>query len=232
MDTDGNGMLTKGEFGKIMERMGHKMTSFMGGHRHLDKVFASIDLDGDGRIPFDEFLKYFKRQHPETQDDVDALLRWEFENADADNSGELDKTEIGTVMKNLGLKTRSVFGSSRKLDEAFAEMKGSGVEGRVRFEEFRTWYQALKPLKQSGSTGKIETKSTNAKSKEILPPAPDIIPNDHPNHHHRHKHKHSHHHYHGDDKYSPHHKHEHNDDQKANGKPNRRGSFLPNEAWH
>ena len=54
IDADGSGELSKGEVGALMEQMGQKMTSMMGGTRELDAAFAEMDPNGDGSVSFDE----------------------------------------------------------------------------------------------------------------------------------------------------------------------------------
>merc|ERR1711871_105635 len=106
-------------------------------------------MNGNGVVTFDEFLVYFKHQHPETEEEIDSLIEWEFDMIDTDGSGELDITEVEACMKRLGMKTRGILGGTDKLKNVFQEMKGSGKGGRVKLEEFRKWYKKPKSEEKS-----------------------------------------------------------------------------------
>jgi Ca2+-binding EF-hand superfamily protein len=140
IDEDGSGTLSKDEVAKLMEQMGSRITSMMGGTKKLDEAFAEMDPNADGTVTFDEFLVWYKRSHPETLEDMNAQVRFYFDLFDEDGSGTLDKAEVGKVMSKLGIKKGGVFfGRNKKLDNAFAEMDPNG-DGSVTYEEFLDWY--------------------------------------------------------------------------------------------
>ena len=122
------------------------MTSMMGSTEDLDAAFAEMDPNGDGSVDFEEFLAWFRRTHPETKEDVDAQVRFLFDIMDEDMDGELDKVEVGKVMKRLHLKTGGgLFRPHKTLDTAFAAM-GPNDRGAVTFEKFLNWYHTLTGL--------------------------------------------------------------------------------------
>ena len=51
-DRDGSGYITKAELKATMERMGERMNNYQ-----LEDMLAEADLDGDGRISFEEFAQ-------------------------------------------------------------------------------------------------------------------------------------------------------------------------------
>jgi hypothetical protein len=71
-------------------------------------------------------------------------IRATFDKLDEDGSGELDKDEVAAMARALGAPLVESMGSihlsSRKLDEAFAEMDPNG-DGSVSYAEFRAWYE-------------------------------------------------------------------------------------------
>jgi Ca2+-binding EF-hand superfamily protein len=142
MDTDGNGTLGKKEFSELMENMGHKMTSLIS-DKDLESAWKDLDANNDGSVSFEEFLAWYRRKHPETKDDLDLVLKWEFDMIDADGSGSLNKAEVGKLMKRFGLKTGGTFFGHKKLDAAFKEMSGSDdPESEVDVGDFADWYHS------------------------------------------------------------------------------------------
>jgi Ca2+-binding EF-hand superfamily protein len=70
-------------------------------------------------------------------------IRKTFDTIDEDGSGELDKHEVAAMAAALGAPLIESMGSihlsTRKLDEAFAQMDPNG-DGTVSFHEFHEWY--------------------------------------------------------------------------------------------
>ena len=59
-----------------------------------------------------------------------------FDELDADSSGNLDRTEVDALSKQMGKKL-----NAKQLDEAMAEMDKDG-SGTVEFDEFESWWTA------------------------------------------------------------------------------------------
>ena len=53
-DSDGNGFLTIDEFQSAMSKMGRHMS-----RNEVKSMIQSLDLNSDGKISFDEFIKLF-----------------------------------------------------------------------------------------------------------------------------------------------------------------------------
>eukprot|EP00941_MAST-03F_sp_MAST-3F-sp1_P003921 g3921.t1 len=155
IDEDGSGELDKNEVRLLAEKMGEKMTSFLGGSKKLDEAFNEMDPNGDGTVTFDEFLEWYKRTHPADPEDFEAQIKYLFEQIDEDGSGELDKEEVAVMAAKMGEKLKGRFGSTKALDEAFAEMDPNG-DGSVTFDEFKSWYFREHPMTQEHVEMKIK----------------------------------------------------------------------------
>ena len=58
-----------------------------------DKWIKIVDLDGNGKINFDEFKEFFTKLIGE-EDATDESMKEVFDNIDEDKSGELDNVEF------------------------------------------------------------------------------------------------------------------------------------------
>ena len=56
-DRDGNGYLSNAEFRYILTQLGEKFTN-----SEVDTLFKECDLDGDGKLDYEEFIKFW-REH-------------------------------------------------------------------------------------------------------------------------------------------------------------------------
>jgi len=87
---DNSGYLDRTEFKELFKKMQADVT---GGDSDMDamKCFDMIDVNGDEKIEFDEFMAIFK----ETQSQNDMILiEYMFKCIDKDGSGSIEKEEI------------------------------------------------------------------------------------------------------------------------------------------
>ena len=56
-DEDGSGSISAAELKHVMTNLGEKLTE-----KEIDNLFADGDVDGDGQIDFDEFVKLMRGQ--------------------------------------------------------------------------------------------------------------------------------------------------------------------------
>ncbi|XP_052081213.1 neo-calmodulin-like [Mytilus californianus] len=96
-DKDDDGTITTHEIGVVMRSLGKHPTD-----EELKKIVDEIDIDGDGRVTFDEFLTIMTKQFcsKETARDI----REAFRVFDKDGKGYLTVSEFRHIMENLGEK--------------------------------------------------------------------------------------------------------------------------------
>lgn len=70
VDTDGSGELDKEELGKLMAKMGFKMSE-----KRLSELMAVYDVDMGGKIELHEFLMLLKSQHQEATQRIKELTQ-------------------------------------------------------------------------------------------------------------------------------------------------------------
>jgi len=63
-DSNSNNVITKGELAKALKKLGKKPNK-----ARLDAIFATLDVDGNGEIDFDEFVKYFHEKDTEKDEE-------------------------------------------------------------------------------------------------------------------------------------------------------------------
>jgi hypothetical protein len=64
-DVDGSGYLSKSEVKALCKTLGHNLSSWSPFSRKLARAFKSMDVDHDGRVSAEEFLRWHVREHPE-----------------------------------------------------------------------------------------------------------------------------------------------------------------------
>eukprot|EP00941_MAST-03F_sp_MAST-3F-sp1_P005580 g5580.t1 len=146
LDVDHSGTLSKKELGQLAKRMGKAaMTSHFGKKFNLSKVYNELDPTNSGGVKLETFQQWYQSRHPKTNHEIDIELRRVFDEIDKDKSGNLSKTEIGTLCDNIGINIRSsiFFGrrkSSSKIKSLFEEMDVNST-GNVSFDDFKKWHR-------------------------------------------------------------------------------------------
>ena len=72
-------------------------------------------------VEFKVFDEWYWRRMQDQKEQEEQRIRQVFMRMDADGSGALDKKEVAALSEELGEKLSNAF-STKKLDEAFAEM--------------------------------------------------------------------------------------------------------------
>merc|ERR1712154_249834 len=90
-DMDGDGMITKDELRKLVEKVGGSMTE-----GEAKGLIHQADKDGNESIDFSEFSKL--RAAIKGEGEGEKEIRKEFSKLDADNSGFITKDEMMTVI--------------------------------------------------------------------------------------------------------------------------------------
>merc|ERR1712227_973812 len=124
-DMDGDGMITKDELKKLVEKAGGKMTE-----GEAKGLIHQADKDGNESIDFSEFSKLWAAIKGEGEGESE--IRAEFSKLDADNSGYITKDEMISVITDCD------HFSGDKMEEAkkcIAELDVD-KDGRVSYPEF------------------------------------------------------------------------------------------------
>jgi Ca2+-binding EF-hand superfamily protein len=152
-----------------------------------DAAFMAIDKNGDGDITFEEFWEWWqanaargrgdglfdrmtsyfgRRKGKKALKEAAALqeARSEalaiFQELDADDSGDLDKVELGMLSRRLAEGSADHHElAADELDEVMAAMDRDG-DGSVTFDEFWEWWQANKDAKSGFFSHMFGTRST------------------------------------------------------------------------
>merc|ERR1711909_116097 len=122
-DMDGDGMITKDELKKLVEKVGGKMTE-----GEAKGLIHQADKDGNESIDFSEFSKLWAAIKGEGESEIRA----EFSKLDSDNSGYITKDEMISVITDCD------HFSGDKMEEAkkcIAELDVD-KDGRVSYPEF------------------------------------------------------------------------------------------------
>ena len=128
IDTDHNGELDKQELEEFMIQHDFE-TEF------VNVAIKLFDEDKNGRISFDEFVKFVKALEKLDNDPI-LLQRMLFATLDQDNSGYLDEKEIYVFFKNFALEPitkEDVKNIMENLDE--------NEDGKLSFEELMKAFQ-------------------------------------------------------------------------------------------
>ncbi|ESO01022.1 hypothetical protein HELRODRAFT_123894, partial [Helobdella robusta] len=119
-DMDKDGYITMDEVVEVLLSMGSRPS-----HECIEEVFEQVDLDGNGKIDFDEFLLLVRRYEKPLPEEVEAREMFKIFDRNAD--GYISKTELHRTMFDLGIHL-----SSTDLDDM---MKQADInkDGRIDY---------------------------------------------------------------------------------------------------
>eukprot|EP00005_Dracoamoeba_jomungandri_P001875 CAMPEP_0174257642 /NCGR_PEP_ID=MMETSP0439-20130205/6752_1 /TAXON_ID=0 /ORGANISM="Stereomyxa ramosa, Strain Chinc5" /LENGTH=148 /DNA_ID=CAMNT_0015340815 /DNA_START=80 /DNA_END=526 /DNA_ORIENTATION=- len=122
-DKDGDGQITCHELGTVMRSLGQNPTQ-----AGLKDMIQEVDVDGDGKIDFAEFLTMMARKMQDSEGENE--IREAFKVFDKDGSGFISAAELRHVMTNLGEKL-----TDEEVDEMLREADVD-KDGQILYEEF------------------------------------------------------------------------------------------------
>ncbi|KAL3846703.1 hypothetical protein ACJMK2_017671 [Sinanodonta woodiana] len=122
-DKDGDGTITTKELGTVMRSMGQNPTE-----AELISMIADVDVDGNGRIDFNEFVTMMVANMKDLNGEEG--LREAFRMFDKDRNGFISSAELRHVMTTMGDKLTDL-----EVDEMIREVDIDG-DGQVNYEEF------------------------------------------------------------------------------------------------
>merc|ERR1711878_153034 len=124
-DMDGDGMITKDELRKLVEKVGGSMTE-----GEAKGLIHQADKDGNESIDFSEFSKLWAAIKGEGEGE--KVIRKEFGKLDVDNSGFITKDEMMSVITDCDHFSGDKMEEARK---CIAELDVD-QDGRVSYPEF------------------------------------------------------------------------------------------------
>lgn len=148
-DLDRSEMIEKRELNTVLRALGHEFT-----HEELDTEMNRADLDNNGHLDFDEFVKFVKRQLAQKafllSKRREMEIRQAFQSLDSDKNGVLDEKEL----EYLVYKVLQVELSVEELDALLDFVDGNG-DGTISEEEFITFMKVMEEFyKHGGGTKK------------------------------------------------------------------------------
>jgi len=155
-DMEKSGQIPENLMGSVLVKMGMEPTD-----QEIEDAKKEFDQDSDGFIDFREFAHMAQKLRQKAAErtnvqfhnlDPEELQRFhaEFEEADDDESGEIDSDELGAILKKLG------FGEMQpeELDAVIAEYDRDG-NGVLDFNEFISLSCRLRAM-QSGDAEQVK----------------------------------------------------------------------------
>ena len=132
---------------------------------NLNKWINDIDGNNDGEIDLNEFQLIFEKMKLSNNCTFDKLLRETFDMYDADGSGDIDQSELKTLMAQLGFDL-----SDEELSNMVAEVDVDG-NGEIDFEEFVQLFKGT----PRGNEGKSNTPVYQKKEASLFDNAKQYI---------------------------------------------------------
>ena len=122
-DKDKDGTITAKELLSIMRSLNQDPSE-----QELHEMIAEVDIDGNGKIDFEEFVSLMNRRSKET--DIEEEVINAFKVFDKDGSGLIASNELRQVMTSLGDRL-----TDEEADEMIREADVDG-DGYINYEEF------------------------------------------------------------------------------------------------
>jgi calmodulin len=122
-DKDKDGTITAKELANVMRSLNQEPTE-----QELNEMINEVDVDGNGRIDFDEFVSLMNRRSRETDTEEEVINA--FRVFDKDGNGLISSTELKHIMTTLGDKL-----TEEEVEEMIREADIDG-DGYINYEEF------------------------------------------------------------------------------------------------
>jgi len=153
LDKDGDGKVTKKEWGKALSKNKDLVSKFFGGQtlKEIGKQFARIDADGSGDLTWDEFVSGLASLNVAQQlagalstEEGKKELKALFDALDKDGDGKVTSKEWGSaISKNKEILAKFFGGASiKEIGAAFKRLDADGSKD-LTWDEFVAGAMAL-----------------------------------------------------------------------------------------
>jgi calmodulin len=122
-DKDKDGTITAKELANVMRSLNQEPTE-----QELNDMINEVDIDGNGRVDFEEFVALMNRRSKETDTEDEVINA--FRVFDKDANGLISSSELRHLMTTLGDKL-----TDEEVDEMIREADIDG-DGYINYEEF------------------------------------------------------------------------------------------------
>jgi calcium-dependent protein kinase len=129
LDKDGNGVLSIAEVKEGIGKLG------AGEATDVEKLFATMDIDGSKQIDYTEFCAAAMGERATNQDDI---IWAAFKTFDVDNSGDLTVDNIKTILDNADVMDSWSPEVCREVGMEVIKMFDKDGDGKICFEDFKT----------------------------------------------------------------------------------------------
>ncbi|BHF84192.1 hypothetical protein SprV_0902734200 [Sparganum proliferum] len=136
-DVNHDGRITEAELNSVLNFLGIKSSP-----AEVKQMIAEADVDGNGTVEYDEFLRMMSRYSEKTSNYPDADMWEAFKVFDHNNDSVIDPDEIKRTMHFLG---ESV--TDEEVQAMLLEAD-TDQDGLVNFEEFKQMMQLLRRPKK------------------------------------------------------------------------------------
>eukprot|EP01050_Picozoa_sp_SAG11_P010805 SAG11_NODE_1104_length_5859_cov_4.321528_3_plen_941_part_00 len=138
VDTDGGGSLDMSELRTVFQHLGRSEAY---DDDAFERAYRNIDRDASGVIEYGEFEKWFQTlgmaKSLIQSTCPDARVAWQA--VDSDGGGELDKSELRSVFRQLG---RSEAYDDDAFEKAYSKIDHD-ASGVIEYGEFESWFKTL-----------------------------------------------------------------------------------------
>jgi len=122
-DKDKDGVITAKELANVMRSLNQDPTE-----NELREMIDEVDLNGNGKIDFEEFVQLMNRRARDT--DTEEEIIQAFRVFDKDGNGTISSNELRHIMSTLGEKL-----SDDEIEQMIQEADIDG-DGYINYEEF------------------------------------------------------------------------------------------------
>merc|ERR1719440_773489 len=127
LDKDGNGVLSVSEVRDGMSKLGGDSTD-------VEKLFATMDIDGSKQIDYTEFCAAAMGERATSQDDI---LWAAFKTFDVDNTGDLTVDNVKTILDNADMQDSWTPEVCKEVGMEVIKSFDSAGDGKITFDDFK-----------------------------------------------------------------------------------------------